>query len=417
MQDCRLRFVEGKQKEFLNVIIQGCFGSQAAVSRFLGVSKTTVRHWVHGKNTLPKSAFERICNAFPEYKEFECFILEELPINWGAGKGQKASALKMKHIQNMMQDSIANCDTERLREFLELVKKHKVDNKTIPPLPKLSAEKSCVPLDTSGVVFSGKDLVKGIILPLELSIDLCYVVGAHIGDGSMNIYHSDRRTDYYYKCGGHQTNDKSWYDNVLVPLKKKLFNLQLSAKNYPDGTYAIQFRSKAVVCFYSKCLGLPLGNKCEKADIPKIILNAGLPYALSCISGIFDTDFTIAFKNKNNTVHAYPLIELKTKSACLVKTISKILNCVQIPHSTGDCSRFDKRFGKIIESHSLTISGRANIARWFDIVGSRNPNYLSKYLLWKRFGFCPPHLTYPQRKGILDGNKNPLEFYNAPDRI
>ncbi len=418
MLDKRLRFQKGKQKEFLEKVIWEEFKLLNKFVQFIGFSRRNVFDWRKEKLLLPKNVFERICISFPKYRNFGKFIQEELLSDWGTKKAQKASAPRMEYIQNRMKASVAKRDTVALKKCLELVTKNKKGNKDIV-LPTLDYRIKTYPvsLDTSKVAFSRNDLAKGIILPKELSVDLCYVIGAHIGDGCMNIYKRPGQISYYYSCCGHLINDRKWYDSVLIPLKKKLFNLELNTKLYNNGCCAIQFRSKAIIGFYSKCIGLPPGKKSGLIDIPNIILDAGLPYALACISGIFDTDFYLGFKNKNNTVHTYPFIELIVKSARLVKTISKILKQSGFSYSTRDCTKFDKRFGKTIELYPVKTSGRANVIRWFKLIGSRNPNYLSKFLIWKNFGFCPPNLNYYQRKEILEGRVNPLKFYSAPDRI
>lgn len=417
MRDFWLAFAEGKQRELLKTVIKQKFKTQIAFAEFLGASRISVQNWQYEKTRLPKHVFEQICKIAPEYKRFALFISGEYCHKDNAKKGQEGYLKKMKALHEKMNTAFATKNTKEMKNCLEALTK---DRKSKKEANLTSSELNTlqkVNFDTSFVDFSWKDSVKGIILPKELSLDLCYVVGAHIGDGCMNIYRRKKQVDYYYNCGGHPINDKYWYDNILAPLKKKLFNLQLEAKNCSDGTYSIQFRSKAVVTFYNKCVGLPLGKKSAIIDIPQIILGAGMPYILACISGIFDTDFALTFKNKNNTVHSYPFIELKVKSNHLVKTISRILTKIGISHSKGKCSEFDARIGKDINLHRVSLSGRINIDKWFELIGSRNPNYLSKYQIWKRFGFCPPRLNYYQRKEILDGIKNPLEYYNAPGVI
>lgn len=87
MQDKRLRFQRGKQREFLEAVIQNHFGTQAALARFLEVHKHTVKGWLHEENNMPKSAFQKIITFYPVQKHFEIFIEEELPWNWGWIKG------------------------------------------------------------------------------------------------------------------------------------------------------------------------------------------------------------------------------------------------------------------------------------------------------------------------------------------
>ncbi|MDD5148510.1 MAG: LAGLIDADG family homing endonuclease [Candidatus ainarchaeum sp.] len=410
MQDNRLKFAEGKQREFLERIIQEKFCSVTEFVEFLGFSRRQALNWRGGKILLPKTIFERICQAFPEYKSYEFFIEKELPFNWGVKNAQKMGAEKLSRIQNARKEAIAKGDTTALKESIDWFSKKKF-KKHLTPTPRYAKGGQPILFDTTIIGFSGKDLIKKIILPKEISLDLCYVIGAHIGDGSMNRYVYPKQIDYRCSCCGHQINDRKWYETVLIPLYKKLFNLKLVGKKCSDGTYAIQFRSKAIVTFYNKCMGLPLGSKSTIVDIPKIVLDSGLESTLACISGVFDTDFYLGFKNKNKTVHSYPVIDLRTNSPYLAKTISNVLNKIGISNSTGPTKQFDKRNGKISEEYYVTTRGRKNVDKWFELIGSRNPNYFSKYLIWKKFGFCPPNLSYPERKEVLEGRKNPLDFY------
>lgn len=81
---CRLKFVRGKQKEFLENVIRAHFGNQAVFARGFGVKRKTVNDWLKEKNLLPKSVFERICSKFPECNYFEALSLKNC-LKTGAG--------------------------------------------------------------------------------------------------------------------------------------------------------------------------------------------------------------------------------------------------------------------------------------------------------------------------------------------
>ena len=89
MEDKRLRFQQGKQREFLEEVIKERFGTQTALGRFLGVHKHTVKGWVHEEKNMSKSTFQKIVTKYPFYKHFGSSIEEELPWNWGQKKGGK----------------------------------------------------------------------------------------------------------------------------------------------------------------------------------------------------------------------------------------------------------------------------------------------------------------------------------------
>jgi len=231
-QDKRLKFQKGKQRELLESVIRNEFKHLKDFVEFVGYSRKNVFGWRKEKILLPKSIFKKICKAFPEYNHFEIFIFEELPENWILEKGRNIQKLRIKKIKNKIKKSIATLDTKTLKRYLEAIEHRKSRNKRLILKQINNLNPKSKLLDSSKISYSWKDSVKGIILPKEISTDLCYVIGAHIGDGSMNIYRRPGQVDYYYNCTGHQINDRKWYDNVLIPLKKKLFNLDLKDQKH-----------------------------------------------------------------------------------------------------------------------------------------------------------------------------------------
>jgi len=268
-----------------------------------------------------------------------------------------------------------------------------------------------IDLHPEKIEYSWKDKQKGIILPKYLSEDLAYLVGVHIGDGTMNIYRKPRLVEYKQGIFGHAINDKDFHLLVLLPLFEKLFNFRPKTRMNCHGCHSIYFTSKAITTFFNKCLDLPLGKKSEVIDIPKFIQLAGPKYYLECIRGVFDTDFILSFKNKNKTVHNYPIIELKTSSSKLVVTISELLNDIGISNFTSKRLIDDPRFKSITKQFVVTSSGRKNLKKWFELISSKNPSYLSRYAVYRKYGFCPPYTNYEERKKILLGQIDPREYY------
>ena len=42
------------------------------------------------------------------------------------------------------------------------------------------------------------------------------------------------------------------------------------------------------------------------------------------------------------------------------------------------------------------------MSTWMKLIGTKNLVKLSRYLVWKKFRFCPPHTTLQQREDILN---------------
>ncbi len=61
--------------------------------------------------------------------------------------------------------------------------------------------------------------------------------------------------------------------------------------------------------------------------------------------------------------------------------------------------------------HILEINEIDSINRWFRELIPSNQKHLTKYKIWKKFGFCPPKTTLAQRKDILKNRLDPYKLY------
>ena len=50
---------------------------------------------------------------------------------------------------------------------------------------------------------------------------------------------------------------------------------------------------------------------------------------------------------------------------------------------------------------------------WMKSIGFNSRKHLTKYLIWKKSGFCPPYTSLPQREQILNEELDPYSFYKA----
>ena len=264
-------------------------------------------------------------------------------------------------------------------------------------------------LNLKNISFSYVDRKRKIKLPNYLDIFLAEDIGIQIGDGSLPSIFDDRGVKkYIVGCYGNITEDRDYLKNVVIPLKNRLFNINLKIKDHPiGGTCYIKFESKAIFSFYERIIELKTGRKNEIA-IPEIILNAPSEIKLACIRGLADTDFCLSFKKKYKEYHDYPVIHLGCKSKILVEQLYEILKKTGINSNTLlDQKNFDKRTGKTYTKQYLFISGKKNLEKWMSLIGFHNPVYLTKYMFWKKCGFYPPKTTLQQRFSVLNGNTEP----------
>ena len=97
----------------------------------------------------------------------------------------------------------------------------------------------------SNIKFSKGDKNKGLFLPSELTEDLAYICGVLLGDG--HLHFREEKKEYSIKCVGHPTDEKEFYDNIIIPILKKVFGIEVEAKLYDNKTtYGFQIFSKSL---------------------------------------------------------------------------------------------------------------------------------------------------------------------------
>jgi len=230
--------------------------------------------------------------------------------------------------------------------------------------------------------FSRKDIKRGIKLPKSIDRKLAEFLGVLAGDGYVLRYaHHSGSTEHMIGISGNSKKDKEYFQNILLPLLKNLFNISLKiGKHKNQNTIHIQFRSKGIV-YYLESLGVNIGRK-TNWSIPDIILkNSDLSRAY--LRGIFDTDGCVSLKTYN---HGYPVIKINQKSKQAIKQIERLLRELGFYFYVAyDVVTKDKR-GFTSKGSSVYISGWKNLRRWVELIGSNNQRNLSKINLALNMG-------------------------------
>jgi len=245
-----------------------------------------------------------------------------------------------------------------------------------------------------------KDCIK---LPSKMTPKLAEDIGWQIGDGCLT-------KKYRYKIAGDPIEEKMFYDKIVFPSKNKLFGIKHKPKMIGDGSYGISMGSKTLVVFYNKVIGLPLAPK-NNITIPQIILNSNRENKISCIRGIFDTDGTLYFRKKRKEINHYPSIQLESVSKTLIFDLMILLKEFGLNCCIIHTKRKPTKYGYNRESYRIFIEGKNKLDLWMNIIGFKNPKHLTKYKIWKMFGFCPSHTKIEDRINILNGKINPNSFY------
>lgn len=245
-----------------------------------------------------------------------------------------------------------------------------------------------IKLDLSNVEFSKKDKLFNIKLPTVLIPKLAYETGVHIGDGSLPL-HKCRPNIYRICYSGSSLNELPFFNKVLKPIIKELYNKNVRVIKKRKNECRIEFGSKAIFTFKNKVLGLPISHK-DNVSIPSIILQ-DKKLTLNCLKGIADTDFSLAFLKKYKEVHYYPKIKGDSKSKLLIKQIEEITKKILHirPVVRYDVENYDKRTGKITKINTIELNGKECLKIWMKKVGFSNMEHITKFLVWNRLGYVP----------------------------
>ena len=240
---------------------------------------------------------------------------------------------------------------------------------------------------------------------MEITPELAEIFGIHAGDGYMRLR---ERGKGEIDISGH-LEEKEYYNNHVVPLFNNCLNLNLNARFFSRGTYGIIIYNKKVASLFND-FGFPFGKKSLSVSVPKEILQSeNLKVIAGFLRGAFDTDGNLYFRNNQSCEryalfkrkhNYYPVINFGTVSKNLAEGIVFLLDKLSIKSFM---FIYDPKVEGCNKVYRITISGVERLEKWMKLVGSKNPVKFTRYLVWKEFGFCPPHTTLKQRKDILNG--------------
>src|SRR5271155_2727109 len=173
------------------------------------------------------------------------------------------------------------------------------------------------------------------------SSDLAYETGLHIGDGCLSHY---RLHDYRYAVSGNLTTEKNYYELVIVPLLRELYDLTPAISCHRNSIYVIIW-SKRLLLFKSEQIGLPVGTKDDLKHLPAQIIKNGKLSVAALLSGLYDADGSV--KVRRTTSGNYPRISLAQKSKTIVRDVKMLLwDSFSITSTMYRNDYFDARVGK-----------------------------------------------------------------------
>jgi LAGLIDADG DNA endonuclease family protein len=214
-----------------------------------------------------------------------------------------------------------------------------------------------------------------------MSEKFAYFLGLLLGDGSVGSV----KVPSIYLVGD-LVEERGFYDYLVIPLINELFKIRpYSYVRKGKSAYAVHFKSKRLVEYLVSQLDFPCGGVPKYLPRPMAIFPEGI--RLAFIRGLFDADGSLVFSRKTYREHEYPTIEIKTVSRQLGLSVKDLLLI----------AGFRSSLNKSAESWVMRINGKAMLERWMEKIGSRNIKHLTRYLVWKKQGVCPPNTTVGER--------------------
>ncbi len=243
---------------------------------------------------------------------------------------------------------------------------------------------------------------------MKLTKELAEISGMFAADGSMQEDHICMWGNIY--------EDKEYYDKIVCQLFSKVFNKEIKAHEKPSNSvYGFYICDKKIIEKFKELEFTK--NKTYTVRAPKIILKSNNKEIIAAfIRGFTDCDGCLNFVKRyekgyskfKRKYHSYPRIFIKVVSEKMIEDLSYLLKKIKIEHN-----KYIQISKKINEKdvYVIAVRGKERVEKWIENVGFNNPSKFSKYLIWKKVGFCPTPSKYSQRVSILNGIENPHDSY------
>ncbi|MBU3906639.1 MAG: hypothetical protein KKA64_00115 [Nanoarchaeota archaeon] len=235
---------------------------------------------------------------------------------------------------------------------------------------------------------------------MKIDGDLSEIIGIHIGDGC--ISQNKRYSEYY--LGGDLTEEKEYHNQWVGPLFNKkimipLFGKKVNYKEHPKvGIYGFYIFDKKLTKFFEQ-FGIFPGHKID-IRIPKLILN-NKKLSLRFLRGLFDTDGCLYFdRNRSckNPINNVPTIKLGTVSKGLVKDVFVLLKSLGLHPIMKKPYKGKKDKNPV---YTVLIYRRSDIRYFIDNIGFKNPKHYTKWLIFKKLGYCKSRTKLKERLKTL----------------
>ena len=334
------------------------------LSKHLGVGFGTLKKWQYGKLTTPsKIVPQEILNKIS--------VSELKDDNWGAAKGGSISIRKIfrkypkkviagwRHKGGKATWRIAQAALRKIKrnepEKFSRILREKKTMKRLAQIKEGKFEEKKIFFNIDTIELSKNDIKRGITFPSKLTEELAEEIGMHLGDGTLS------KNKHYYSIRG-DIKEKKYYENHVIPLYKKLYNLDLRLLERQP-ICGIELSSKGLFEFKNKIIGIPFGEKTGKLSVPNCIKQSQSKKIFAAfLRGMMDTDGCFYMPSTRK----YPSIILCIKSQKLIKEASTMLKQMGFLPNTN------------IKYCLIILNGAVMFNKWVEEIGTKNEKHLHR---------------------------------------
>ena len=330
----RIQFPVGEQRAFITAAKNALVISPASMARPLNISHRTLADWQREKFSMSEDALKLLIEHTSITRPSAIKVRDPF---WYSSEGAKIGG-KVTYERHRWSHIDETNRIRRWQEWWEREGKYEVSKR-----------------------MKGKNFVtRHTIKQPRFSPQLAEFTGIMLGDGGISRFQAVVTLN--------SVTDAD-YARFVTALIHDLFGVSVGYKQHKDAKAVDLVVSRvALVDYCVETLGLVRGDKVrQQVDIPGWIKNRH-DYGIACMRGLFDTDgsvFTHSYKVKGK-VYAYKKWSYTSASRPLLESAQEILT------SCGIKSRLTNEI-------ALRIAGRADVARYFKIIGTSNQKHLKRY--------------------------------------
>lgn len=327
MKNVRIRFLQGEQTKFIQVVYAKSGLSTIQLAYISGVHRRSFIDWKKEKLTMTLTAAKSLCTRLDiTLPEEEAILVSR----WEKAQ-QKANSIGGK---------------ARFKKY---------GTPATPEGRRKGGIKSIVNLRKNGIV----PIAKNYQIPKKLTEELAEFVGILLGDGGI--------TPGQCAVTLNREADKE-YVGYVAALGKKLFGEEPKKFYHKHDKAVILYYHGTLLIQYLLSLGLKIGSKVkQQVGIPDWI-NASQQFKIACLRGLMDTDGGVF-------LHTYSVNKKKYhyKTICFTNRSMPLLLFV---FDTLQEMNFTPKLIHRVENKKVWLYNAIEVERYLQVIGTSNARLL-----------------------------------------